>query len=63
MYTVYKLNIITTMIGKVGVKSETEIIMISINFRFVSYDKDEGILIIHFLICYSASVRKKSYSF
>ena len=31
------------MIAKAGAKSETEIIMISTNFSFVSYDTDEGI--------------------
>ena len=31
------------MIAKGGAKSETEIITISTNFSFVSYDTDEGI--------------------
>ena len=31
------------MIAKEGAKSETEIITISTNFSFVSYDNDEGI--------------------
>ena len=31
------------MIAKAGAKSETEIITISTNFSFVSYDTDEGI--------------------
>ena len=37
------LNITTPRIAKAGAKSETEIIMISTNFSFVSYDNDEGI--------------------
>ena len=37
------LNIITPKITKAGAKSETEIITISTNFSFVSYDTDEGI--------------------
>ena len=32
-----------------GAKSETEIITISSNFRFVSYDTDEGIFNVSFL--------------
>ena len=36
-------NIITPRIAKASVKSETEIITISTNFSFVSYDTDEGI--------------------
>ena len=38
------LNIITPRIAKAGAKSETEIITISTNFSFVSYDTDKGIL-------------------
>ena len=33
----------TPRIAKAGAKSETEIITISTNFSFVSYDTDEGI--------------------
>ena len=33
----------TPMIAKAGAKSETEIITISTNFSFVSYDTGEGI--------------------
>ena len=34
---------ITPRIAKAGVKAETEIIAISTNFSFVSFDTDEGI--------------------
>ena len=51
MFLIYVTNINTILfsqkrtirIGKMGAKSETEIITISTNFRFVSYDNDEGI--------------------
>ena len=36
------LNIITTVIAKAGAKSETEIIALSTNFSFVSYDNHMG---------------------
>ena len=36
-------NIITPRIANAAAKSETEIITISTNFSFVSYDTDEGI--------------------
>ena len=36
-------NIITPRIANADAKSETEIIRISTNFSFVSYDTDEGI--------------------
>ena len=36
-------NIITSRIAKAGAQSETEIITISTNFSFVSYDTDGGI--------------------
>ena len=37
------LNMITQRIAKDGAKSETEIIRISTNLSFVSYNNDEGI--------------------
>ena len=36
-------------IAKAGAKSESEIITISTNFSFVSYDTDEGIFNVSFL--------------
>ena len=39
----------TQRIAKAGAKSETEIITISTNFSFVSYDTDEGIFYVSLL--------------
>ena len=40
----------TPRIAKAGAKSETEIIMIFTNFSFVSYDTNEGIFNVSFLV-------------
>ena len=42
-------NIIIPRKAKAGTKPETEVITISTNFSFVSYDTDEGILNVSFL--------------